>query len=49
MSVNQTLTISEHRLLFEHIKNNDIEAAANIMSQHLTGVLTFAKNQQIII
>ena len=46
---NFDIPISEHRLLFEHIKNNDIEAAANIMSQHLTGVLTFAKNQQIII
>ena len=46
---NFDIPISEHRLLFEHIKNNDVEAAANIMSQHLTGVLTFAKNQHIII
>lgn len=46
---NHDIPISEHRLLFEHIKNNDIESAANIMSQHLTGVLTFAKSQHIII
>lgn len=43
------IPISEHRLLFEYIKNNNAEAASNIMSQHLTGVLNFAKTQQIIL
>ena len=49
-NVSQTnfeIPISEHRLLFEYIKNNNAEAASNIMSQHLTGVLNFAKTQQI--
>ena len=44
---NFEIPISEHRLLFEYIKNNNAEAASNIMSQHLTGVLNFAKTQQI--
>lgn len=43
------IPISEHRLLFEYIKDNNAEAASNIMSQHLTGVLNFAKTQQIIL
>ena len=42
---NFEIPISEHRLIFEHIKNNDSEAAARIMSQHLTGVMTFARSQ----
>lgn len=45
---NFEIPISEHRLLFEYIKNNNAEAASNIMSQHLTGVLNFAKTQQIV-
>ena len=44
---NFDILISEHRLLFEYIKNNNAEAASNIMSQQLTGVLNFAKTQQI--
>ena len=46
---NFEIPISEHRLLFEYIKNNNAEAASNIMSQHLTGVLNFAKTQQIVL
>lgn len=46
---NSEIPISEHRLLFEYIKNNNAEAASNIMSQHLTGVLNFAKTQQIVL
>lgn len=46
---NFEIPISEHRLLFEYIKSNNAEAASNIMSQHLTGVLNFAKTQQIIL
>lgn len=42
---NFEIPISEHKLLFEYIKNHDSEAAVNMMSQHLTGVLTFAKSQ----
>ena len=42
---NFEIPISEHRLLFEYIKNNNAEAASNMMSQHLTGVLNFAKTQ----
>lgn len=45
---NHDITISEHRMLFEYIKNNNPEGASNIMSQHLTGVLNFAKTQQLI-
>lgn len=45
---NHDITISEHRLLFEYIKHNNPEGASNIMSQHLTGVLNFAKTQQLI-
>lgn len=45
---NFDITISEHRLLFEYIKSNNADAATNIMSQHLTGVLSFAKTQQVI-
>ena len=46
---NFEIPISEHRLLFEYFKNNNAEAASNIMSQHLTGVLNFAKTQQIVL
>ena len=46
---NFEIPISEHRLLLEYIKNNNAEAASNIMSQHLTGVLNFAKTQQIVL
>ena len=42
---NFEIPISEHKLLFEYIKNHDADAATNMMSQHLTGVLTFAKTQ----
>lgn len=42
---NFEIPMSEHRLLFEYIKNNNAEAASNMMSQHLTGVLNFAKTQ----
>ena len=46
---NFEIPISEHRLLFEYIKNNNAEAASNIMSQHLTGVQNFATTQQIVL
>lgn len=42
---NIDIPISEHRLLFEYIKKHDAMGAKNIMSQHLTGVLSFAKTQ----
>ncbi|MCC8188798.1 MAG: FadR family transcriptional regulator [Bacteroides sp.] len=44
---NFDIPISEHRLLFEYIKNHDANGATNIMSQHLTGVLSFAKTQTL--
>lgn len=42
---NFEIPISEHKLLFEYIKNHDADAATNMMAQHLTGVLSFAKTQ----
>lgn len=44
---NFEIPISEHKLLFEYIKNHDAEAATNMMAQHLTGVLSFAKTQTV--
>lgn len=46
---NFDITISEHNLLFEYIKNQNVDGATNIMSQHLTGVMNFAKTQQEIL
>lgn len=42
---NFEIPISEHHLLFEYIKRHDAEGATNMMAQHLTGVLSFAKSQ----
>jgi GntR family transcriptional repressor for pyruvate dehydrogenase complex len=35
---------AEHKLLYEHIKNRDAEAAVNTMKEHLAGVMNFAKS-----
>lgn len=43
------IPIGEHKLLFEYIRSNNPDGAANIMRQHLTGVLTFAKTQQELV
>lgn len=37
--------ITEHEQMFNAIKNRDGEKAANLMSQHLKGVLNFAKQK----
>ena len=35
----------EHRLLFEYIRNQDEEAAVGLITQHLKGVLEYARSQ----
>lgn len=37
--------ITEHEQMLDTIKNNESEKAANLMSQHLRGVLDFAKQK----
>jgi len=36
--------ITEHKQMLEYIKKHDAENAAKLMTQHLQGVLDFAKS-----
>ena len=36
--------LEEHKLMFNYIKGGDCQAAGNIMKEHLTGVMDFAKS-----
>lgn len=37
--------MEEHTLMLEHIKNKDVEKAGELMTEHLRGVLEFAKER----
>lgn len=42
-NAHRSVAAMEHRLLLEYIRNRDEESAMNMMSQHLKGVLEYAR------
>jgi GntR family transcriptional repressor for pyruvate dehydrogenase complex len=46
-SPKRSIAAMEHRLLLEHIRNQDEEAAATMIAQHLRRIVEYARSQSI--
>ncbi|MDL2243755.1 FadR family transcriptional regulator [Bacteroidales bacterium OttesenSCG-928-J19] len=46
-SPKRSVAAIEHRLLLEYIRNQDEEAAASMVAQHLRGVMEYARSQSL--